>query len=308
MIDCIAGYHLNPWTCGIAKFNAILAKHLDVEVVGIRAVELGSYDRPLLSLKLSEFTDRDAADLDLWSSAHRGRFELFLHAFDHTEVERRLVASAARVYVGNTELFGQLLPQRPDVQELFCPGTILNPQRFMKTDISVFTFGMAHKIRVPLYRRLHELLEATGQTYSVYVSTALHENTSFDGSFVVTLRGAAVDFRRPGLLHGLPVGHSGVQSPARQLVSGRVLRQGPAREQHHVNAAMECGCTVITNLDELFAGGVDAHGNVVDINQCDRLPTARRASGSAGRPGRWRWGSTAGTSWSAQLRAVAPAK
>jgi hypothetical protein len=35
MIDCIAGYHLNPWTCGIAKFNAILAKHLDVEVVGI---------------------------------------------------------------------------------------------------------------------------------------------------------------------------------------------------------------------------------------------------------------------------------
>ena len=43
MIDCIAGYHLNPWTCGIAKFNAILAKHLDVPVVGIRAVELGNY-------------------------------------------------------------------------------------------------------------------------------------------------------------------------------------------------------------------------------------------------------------------------
>ena len=186
MIDCIAGYHLNPWTCGIAKFNAILAKHLDVEVVGIRAVELGSYERPLLSLKLSEFTDLDAADLDLWGSSHRGRFELFLHAFDHTEIECRLVASAARVYVGNTELFGQLLPLRADVQELFCPGTILQPQRFMKTDLSVFTFGMAHKIRVPLYRRLHELLEATGQSYSVYVSTALHENTSFDGSFVVT--------------------------------------------------------------------------------------------------------------------------
>ena len=26
MIDCIAGYHLNPWTCGIAKFNEIVAK------------------------------------------------------------------------------------------------------------------------------------------------------------------------------------------------------------------------------------------------------------------------------------------
>ena len=28
MIDCIAGYHLNPWTCGIAKFNMLLARHL----------------------------------------------------------------------------------------------------------------------------------------------------------------------------------------------------------------------------------------------------------------------------------------
>ena len=62
MIDCIAGYHLNPWTCGIAKFNAILAQHLDVPFVGIRAVELGDYRRPLLSVKLSEFSDRDAAD------------------------------------------------------------------------------------------------------------------------------------------------------------------------------------------------------------------------------------------------------
>ena len=34
MIDCIVGYHLNPWTCGIAKFNAILARQLEVPVIG----------------------------------------------------------------------------------------------------------------------------------------------------------------------------------------------------------------------------------------------------------------------------------
>ena len=34
MIDCIVGYHLNPWTCGIAKFNAILARQLELPVVG----------------------------------------------------------------------------------------------------------------------------------------------------------------------------------------------------------------------------------------------------------------------------------
>ena len=96
MIDCIAGYHLNAWTCGIAKFNAILAKHLDVEVVGIRAVELGSFERPLLSMKLSEFSERDAADLDLWATAHNPAIELFLHAVDRTELQQRLLASAPR--------------------------------------------------------------------------------------------------------------------------------------------------------------------------------------------------------------------
>ena len=272
MIDCIAGYHLNPWTCGIAKFNAILARHLDVEVVGIRAVELGNFERPLLSLKLSEFNERDAADIDLWASAHQGQFELFLHAFDGTPIEQRLVASAARVYVGNVELFHVLHGLRPDVQELFCPGTILNPQRFMKTDISVFTFGMAHKIRVPLYRRLHELLEATGQTYSVYVSTALHENTSFDGSFVVTFEELQSIFKGDVYF----MGYLSDTAVFNQLLDSTYLaaffEKGLRANNTTVNAAMECGCTVITNLDEHSPAGLIHGGNVLDIHQCDRLP------------------------------------
>src|SRR5215204_3916147 len=113
MIDCIAGYHLNPWTCGIAKFNAILATHLEVPVVGIDDPALANYRKPLLSVKLSEFTDAHAAELDVWSTAHSGRFELFLHAFDGTLIEQRLVASASRVYCGNAELYRELRPRRP---------------------------------------------------------------------------------------------------------------------------------------------------------------------------------------------------
>ena len=64
MIDCIAGYHLNPWTCGIAKFNDILARNLEVPVVGIGSAELQTYQRPLLSLKMSEFTPEDAQSLE----------------------------------------------------------------------------------------------------------------------------------------------------------------------------------------------------------------------------------------------------
>lgn len=284
MIDCISGYHLNPWTCGIAKFNAILAKHLDVPVVGIRAVELGDYRLPLLSIKLSEFSASDAADLDLWSQAHAGRFELFLHAFEGTEIEKRLVTTAARVYCGNRELHSELLGERPDVQELFCPGTILTPQRFQRTELSVFTFGMAHKIRVPLYRRLRDLLDATGKSYSVYVSTALHENTNFDGSFVVRFEELQAIFN--GRVYFM--GYLSDTAVFNHLLDCTFLaaffEKGLRANNTTVNAAMECGCAVITNLDEHSPQGLAHMTNVIDINRCERLPgvdETRRIGGAA---------------------------
>ena len=285
MIDCIAGYHLNPWTCGIAKFNTILSRHLAVPVVGIRAVELGDYAKPLLSVKLNEFTDDDAADLDLWSTAHNGRFELFLHAFDGTPVEHRLVAAASRVYCGNRELFELLRGGRPDIQELFCPGTILSPQRFQRTELSVFTFGMAHKIRVPLYRRLRDLLDATGQTYSVYVSTALHENTSFDDSFIVRFEELQAIFN--GQIYFM--GYLSDTAVYNHLMDCTFLaaffEKGLRANNTSVNAAMECGCAVITNLDEHSPAGLVHMKNVIDVNRCDRLPDVDVAQriGSAAR-------------------------
>ena len=39
-----------------------------------------------------------------------------------------------------------------------------------------------------------------------------------------------------------------------------------------VNAAMECGAAVITNLDEHSPQGLEHMKNVIDITRCDRLP------------------------------------
>jgi hypothetical protein len=277
MIDCIAGYHLNPWTCGIAKFNAILARHLSLPVAGIGSADLQAYHRPLLSLKMSEFSADDARALGDWIVLHEGRFELFLHAFEDTEIEKRLMASAARVYCGNRELSHTLAPVRPDIVELFCPGTLLNPQRFQRTELSVFTFGMAHKIRVPLYRRLRDLLEASGRSYSVYVSTALHENTSFDGSFVVRFEELQSIFN--GQVYFM--GYLSDTAVFNHLVDCTFLaaffEKGLRANNTTVNAAMECGCTVITNLDEYSPKGLVHMKNVVDINACDRLPDVEQA-------------------------------
>ena len=272
MIDCIAGYHLNPWTCGIAKFNAILARRLELPVVRIGSEELTSYRRPLLSLKTSEFSAEDALALDTWIDRHTGEFELFLHAFDSAALEKRMLAAAARVMCGNRELFEQLRPTRPDIVEAFCPGTLLNPQRFDDTELRVFTFGMAHKIRVPLYRRLRDLLEATGKSYSVFVSTALHENTSFDDSFVVRFEELQSIFNGPIYF----MGYLSDTAVFNQLVDCDFLaaffEKGLRANNTTVNAAMEVGCAVITNLDEHSPKGLVHLKNVIDINRVERLP------------------------------------
>ena len=170
-----------------------------------------------------------------------------------------------------------LVPIRPDVVESFCPGTLLNPQRFQRTDLSVFTFGMAHKIRVPLYRRLHRLLEATGKSYSIYVSTALHENTSFDESFIVRFEELQAIFGGAGLLHGLPVRYGRVQSDCGLHVPGCVFREGSSGEQHQRDGGDGMRLYGHTNLDEHSPKGLAHLKNVIDINVCDRLPDFEQA-------------------------------
>jgi hypothetical protein len=71
-----------------------------------------------------------------------------------------------------------------------------------------------------------------------------------------------------------------------------------------VNAAMECGCAVITNLDEHSPVGLTHMKNVIDINLCDRLPDLEHAQriGSAAREiahGQYGWDRLV-----SQLRAV----
>ncbi len=272
MFDCIAGYHLNPWTCGIAKFNAILGQRLGVPIVSVLGLEHTRYRRPLLSIKLSEFSGLDTELLGGWIEVHAEEFEVFFHDFNGTETERRLLTAAARVHCGNSELVVKLRDERPDVSELWCPGTILNAKRFEETELAIFTFGMAHKIRVPLYRKLRELLDGTGRSYSVYVSTALHENTSFDGSFVVTFEELQSIFDERIYFMGYLSDTAVYNHLLNASLLAAFFERGLRANNTTVNAAMECGCAVLTNLDEYSPDGLTHLKNVIDIQHCEQLP------------------------------------
>src|SRR5665648_69019 len=109
-MDCILGYHLNPLSCGIAKFNTALGEKLGLPIVSLFDPSAASARRPLLSIKLSEFTYNHARDLERFLNERPATqsLRIFLHAFDDTDLERRLVAEADVVYVGNVEIAEQL--------------------------------------------------------------------------------------------------------------------------------------------------------------------------------------------------------
>ena len=274
MIGSIVGYHLNPWTCGIAKFNAILARYLDVPVVGFPDATERPGRSPLLSIKLSEFAPEHLALLETWINERSGEYDLFLHAVSGGDQERRLIANARRVFCGNRELSSALAPLRPDNIEGYCPGTIQAPRRITHTELQVFTFGMAHKIRVDHYRKLERLIAATGVSYKIFVSTALHEGTSFDDSFVIRFEelqeifGANVFF----------MGYLSDTAVFNQLMDASFLaaffERGLRANNTTVNAAFEYGRAVVTNLDQFSPRGYEHMKTVLDINQLDSLPDA----------------------------------
>lgn len=274
-VDGVLGYHLNPLTCGVAKFNLVLARRLNVPVANIFEASSSEFRCPLLSLKISEFAREDIALLgrQLDRAPWRNSFGLFLHAWEGTAVENRLLEQAAVVYGGNAEIVAQLAQTRSDVVPAWCPWTLLEPQRFKRTDLSVFSFGMAHKVRSDLYRKLHALLERTGRSYAVFLSMALHDGTAFDESFTIVFEELRQIFS--GHIHFL--GYLSDTAVYNYLLDttfcAAFFDKGVRANNTTVNAAMECGSIVITNLDG-HSPQTFVHGdNMLDIHSCLTLPT-----------------------------------
>lgn len=274
-MDGVLGYHLNPLTCGVAKFNLLLARRLGIPVRSVFDPAAAEFRAPLLSLKLEEFAEGDPLALDrLLDRAPWGRaYRVFLHAWSGTEIERRMLQEAAVVYCGNAELVATLRGVRGDLVEAWAPSTLGDVQRFGRAELSVFSFGMAHKIRADHYRRLHALLEETGLTYGLYLSTALHETTSFDGSFTVIFEELQEIFGKHIYFLGYLSDTAVYNYLAGTTFFAAFFEQGVRANNTSVNAAMQTGSVVITNLDE-HSPKAFVHGeNLLDIGQCSILPT-----------------------------------
>jgi len=203
----------------------------------------------------------------------RGCYSLFLHSWEDTEIEHRMVLEAVDVFCGNAELASQVSNLRQsNIHGLWCPGTLIGARRFDDAEISVFTFGMAHKIRSRYYDKLKNLLEDVGKSYCLYVSTALHENTSFDDDFSVGFEELSEVFDHDLRFLGYLLDDATYNYLLETDFFVAFFEQGVRANNTTVHAAMHCGAVVITNLDEYSPPEFEHMKNVIDITQCDEIP------------------------------------
>ena len=250
MIDAILSFHRNGHTCGVAKWAARLAHELGVPWLSLDRHQVS---HPLVAIM-------DCEDPQLWPdmiAAYYGTYDLFLHDVPDCDRPRGRwtaglsMTDARRVYAANDEIAARLRARRPDIIPAWCPSTIAgNPTRGA---INVLTFGMAHKIQTDRYVTLKRLLDATGQDYTVSVSTAVHEGTPWDLTATVPDKLRAIFGER---LRSL--GYLADDALAKELrdCTAVALFYDPALRANNTTAwaVVDAGQPLITNLDHFSPG------------------------------------------------------
>jgi hypothetical protein len=270
-VDAVVTHHRDSFRSGVGRFNELLGERLGVPVIGIRKLLTAGCSRPLLSFKVAELAPAELAVLEQLVETKPFEWELFLHVYDGYEVEEALVRGAAHVHAGNHEVYAQVEGLARSADTLWSPGLILDERPIAPTEVSVFSFGMAHKIRTDLFQRLRDLLEASGSSYAVYLSAANHETTR--------MRDAHLIFDElheifPSTLYFLGnLSDVAVYNYLRSSTFFASFFLGGVRANNgSIAAAMEKGAVVITNLDEHSPPEFVHMDNLIDIEQTGELP------------------------------------
>lgn len=219
---------MNPLTCGVAKFNAELAKRLGVEWIGLVQPHRWG-DFPLFSLKWSEMTIGEFAD----ATRPGLKYGVFWHDGGH----RKITDAATIVFYADPSLGSP---------GLWCPS-LITPR---KRPVRLFSFGMAHKLQTDKYQRVCELLDEAGQPYHLRVSVGLHEGTSLDGvekhfDALKAIMGEA-NVTILGILSDDAVSEE--LANAEYVLA--FFENGLRANNTTVHAALDAGKTVITNCDD----------------------------------------------------------
>jgi len=251
VIDSVISLHMNPETCGVGKFNGLLADRLGVphrSVYRWREV----FGRPLLSLKASEYyTQMNEEGRCCPFPPYPRSFDVLWHDAGIPEISER----ADHVWYA---------------RDLGCPSTLRgDPTR---KGLTILSYGMAHKLQQPLFEKLKSLLDAHGQPYTVCVSSAIHEGSPWDATtkeHTARLRSIFGDHLRW-------LGFLADDALAREIREAHTvaLFYDPAVRANNTTlwAALDAGTPVVTNLDAQSPKELQHGVSVLDIHQLTEWP------------------------------------
>jgi len=264
----VATSHTNPTLSGVAKFNHILAQMLEVPCFGIEELCQQSHGPLLLSVKLQEdiYSDwRAIRNAIRHLEKHDIVFDLFFHTFDHLEIEYELANNARRIFCGNSEIKYTLQGTNKEIISAWCPALLRSKDVLSESTLSIFSFGMAHKIQVKYYKIMQELLQKHNISYSLRVSTAFHEKANFGDFNSISQQLTEIfgdNIRFMGFLSDDAVNYFLNKSHLFITFFDKAVRAGNTS----VYAAMERGCAVLTNCDDYSPAWMKHGENILDIN------------------------------------------
>ena len=269
--DCVVSYHHNVHTCGVARFNRRLADFLGVPMVRISDLRSSKFVYPIVSVKSSEMEMRDHDQFQR-DVLRIPQFVLMIHDYREDNLEIELMRHATKVVALNSELASRARVMRPDIIEGFAVASYTELPSPSAPELTLITFGMAHKIQSHGYQRVGDLLQNDGRSFVLEISSALHEGTAFDDSFfevgheISSCFQGNVDF----------LGFLADQEVVRRLTSASAMLaffpHGARENNTSLISAMSLGVPVITNLDSWSPGWM-VHGETIfDVNSLSAFP------------------------------------
>ena len=241
--DAVLSFHMNEFSCGVARFNKQLAQRLGVPCLPLDAK---GCRYPLVSVKIGEMPECTRL-------THAWEYDLLFH----DRPQRAWPANARRIFYAD---------------EIGIPSILVgNPTRGV---LNVLLFGMSNKLNshTVYVERLRDLL-AGHPDYTVSVSTAVHEGSPWDGAFTTTVE----TLRRVFGDHLRVLGYLADDALAKELrdCTAAALFFDPAARANNTSlwAALEAGCPVVTNLDDQSPPDLIHTQTVFDLKRLTEWPS-----------------------------------
>ena len=269
--DCVVSYHHNVHTCGVARFNRRLADFLGVPMV--RASDLGpsKFVYPIVSVKSSEMEERDHDQFQR-DVLGLSQFVLMIHDYREDILEIELMQQATKVIALNAELASRARAVRPDIIEGFAVASYTDSPNSIAPELTLITFGMAHKIQSHGYRRVGDLLQNDSRSFVLEISSALHEGTEFDDSFFEVGHEISSCFQGNVDFLGFLADQEVVRRLTRASAMLAFFPHGARENNTSLISAMSLGVPVITNLDTWSPAWMVNGETVFDVNLLNSFP------------------------------------